>query len=543
VDARVLAGRYRLVNQLASGGMGSVWEAWDELLQRPVAVKQLLPQTGVGREEAQVAVDRAMREARITARLHHPHAVPVYDVIEHEGRPCLIMQYVPSRSLQEILNDKGVLYPAVVAGIGAEIASALAAAHEVGIVHRDVKPSNVLITEDGSAKLTDFGVSHAAGDVTLTSVGMVTGTPAYLAPEVARGAPTNAAADVFSLGATLYAALEGSPPFGTAENPMALLHRVASGQINPPQRSGPLAPLLMRMLAANPAERPPMIDVSRTLSALQADLGSVQDTTHVLSPPTAAAMFPAAAVPVGLAAAAEPPTAALPVTAGPPPPAGGPPPPAGGPPPPVGGPPRRRRALPVALIAAGLVILLAVLLGLALTHRSGSPAGQPTTSAPRPSTRPSTSAANSRPPSSQPSTTRAPASSTAQQGNGNGNGNGSSKGKGSGSSTPTDAQLAQAIIDYYALLPDNTDQAWDRLTKRYQDGTARNRQYYQSFWDSIQSVSTSSVTGSAPDSVQATLTYTFKDGRVVTERTAFTLVQQDGILKIDSSTVLSSQGG
>ena len=536
MDARVLAGRYRLVNQLASGGMGSVWEAWDELLQRPVAVKQLLPQTGVGSEAAQVAVDRAMREARITARLHHPHAVPVYDVVEHEGRPCLIMQYVPSRSLQEILNDKGVLYPAVVAGIGAEVASALAAAHEVGIVHRDVKPSNVLITEDGSAKLTDFGVSHAAGDVTLTSAGMVTGTPAYLAPEVARGARTNAAADVFSLGATLYAALEGSPPFGTAENPMALLHRVASGQINPPQRSGPLAPLLMRMLAADPAERPPMIDVSRTLSALQADLGSMQDTTHVISPPTAAAMFPAAAVPIGLAAA-EPPTAALPVSAGPPPPVGGPP-------RPVGGPPRRRRALPVALIAAGLVILLAVLLGLVLTHRSGSPAGQPTTSAPRPSTRPSTSATSSRPPSSRPSTTQPPASSTAQQGNGNGNGNGSSKGKGSsGSSTPTAAQLAQAIIDYYALLPDNTDQAWDRLTKRYQDGTARNRQYFQSFWDSIESVSTSSVTGSAPDSAQATLTYTFKDGRVVTERTAFTLVQQDGILKIDSSTVLSSQGG
>src|ERR1700759_3040131 len=147
--------------------MGTVWEGWDELLQRPVAVKQLLPP--LGGEDAQVAIDRAMREARITARLHHRHAVPVYDVVEQDGRPCLIMQYVPSHSLQQILNDKGVLTPATVAGIGAELASALAAAHEAGIVHRDVKPSNVLITEDGSAKLTDFGVSHAVGDVTLTS--------------------------------------------------------------------------------------------------------------------------------------------------------------------------------------------------------------------------------------------------------------------------------------------------------------------------------------------------------------------------------------
>ncbi|HEU5271852.1 MAG TPA: hypothetical protein VFU36_18165, partial [Jatrophihabitans sp.] len=121
------------------------------------------------------------------------------------------------------------------------------------------------------------------------------------------------------------------------------------------------------------------------------------------------------------------------------------------------------------------------------------------------------------------------------------NGNSKSKGKDKSDSSPTDGQLAQAIIDYYALLPDNTDQAWNRLTEQYQHGTARNRQYYQSFWDAIESVSTSSVTGSAPDSAQATLTYTYKDGRVVTEQTAFTLVPQDGILKIDSSSVLSSR--
>jgi serine/threonine protein kinase len=529
----VLAGRYRLVNRLAAGGMGSVWEAWDELLQRPVAVKQLIHQPGSSREDTQVAVDRAMREARITARLHHPNAVPVYDVVEHDGRPCLIMQYVPSQSLQEILNEKGALAPAVVAGIGADIAAALAAAHEVGIVHRDVKPSNVLITEDGSAKLTDFGVSHAVGDVTLTSVGMVTGTPAYLAPEVARGARSDAAADVFSLGATLYAALEGTPPFGTAENPMALLHRVASGQTIPPRRSGPLAPLLVRMLAADPADRPPMIDVSRTLTALRSDLDSMQDTTRAFVPPPvpAPATLPPQPWPAGQqglqpTGRQNPPTAALPVV-GPVEPPGRPP-----PGPPEDREPGRRRGL-AAFIAAALVIALAIVAAVLLVnHDDGNnpPAGQVNPPTSRSSTRPSPStSATSRPPSTNASST--PASSAPASSN---------PPSATQSAGPIDAQLAQAITDYYSLLPDNTDEAWNRLTKSYQHGTARNRSYYESFWNAIEKVTTSDVSGSSPDSAEATVTYTYKDGHVVRERTAYKLVEQDGILKINSSTVLSS---
>jgi len=537
VDApdAVLAGRYRLVNRLASGGMGSVWEAWDELLQRPVAVKQLLPQSGG--EDIQVAVDRAMREARITARLHHPHAVPVYDVVEHDGRPCLIMQYVPSQSLQEILNDKGTLAPAVVAGIGAEIAAALAAAHEVGIVHRDVKPSNVLITEDGSAKLTDFGVSHAAGDVTLTSAGIVTGTPADLAPEVARGAPSNAATDVFSLGATLYAALEGRPPFGTADNPMALLHRVASGQIEPPRRSGPLGPLLIRMLAVDPTGRPPMIDVTHTLAALHADLVSAQDSTRRV-PPTVAALPLAAPVAAGWPAGADAqaaPTAALPVVGPPGPPTGAP----------LSGPPRDREpghrgALIAAVVAALVVLSLGVLLAVLLTGNGSSPqTDQPSTSASRPATHSATPSAT---PSSQPPSSPASQSVSQSASQSATESSSSSAPKPQpGGGSPTDSQLAQAISDYYALLPSNTDQAWNLLTKSYQHGTARNRQYYQSFWDAIQAVDTSDVTGNAPKSAQATVTYTYKDGHVVVERTAYTLIRQGGVLKIDSSEVLSSQ--
>jgi serine/threonine protein kinase len=223
----LIAGRYRLVTRLAAGGMGSVWRAWDERLRRDVAVKELLHQPGLSEQDAQTANHRLFREARITARLQHPHAVQIYDVVEQDGRPFLIMQYVPSKSLQAMISEQGRLAEPFVARIGAEIASALVAAHHVGIVHRDVKPGNVLITDSGAAKLTDFGVSHAIGDVSLTSTGMVTGTPAYLAPEVARGMDSSFASDVFSLGSTLYAALEGAPPFGTTENPMALLHKVA----------------------------------------------------------------------------------------------------------------------------------------------------------------------------------------------------------------------------------------------------------------------------------------------------------------------------
>ena len=205
--------------------MGVVWEAWDERLERAVAVKQLHALPGVPEAEAELAKDRAMREARITARLHHPHAVPVFDAVEHDGQPCLIMQLLPSTPLSAVLRDDGPLPLGQVARIGAEIAAALTAAHTLGIVHRDVKPGNILITPDGKAHISDFGISHAMGDATLTRTGMIHGTPAYLAPEVARGEDASFPADVFSLGSTLYAALEGSPPFGSEGNSIALLHK------------------------------------------------------------------------------------------------------------------------------------------------------------------------------------------------------------------------------------------------------------------------------------------------------------------------------
>ena len=169
----LVADRYRLVKMLGAGGMGIVWQAWDSRLRRPVALKMLRTQPELSEGERQLATDRAMREARITAGLHHPHAVTVFDVVEHDGQPCIVMQLIESTPLSELLRENGPFTPTEAAHSGAEVASALAAAHALKIVHRDVKPGNILIAGDGSALISDFGISHALGDASLTATGMV----------------------------------------------------------------------------------------------------------------------------------------------------------------------------------------------------------------------------------------------------------------------------------------------------------------------------------------------------------------------------------
>ncbi|HEX6355141.1 serine/threonine-protein kinase [Actinophytocola sp.] len=264
---RLVAGRYRLVHRIGTGAMGVVWTAHDERLNRTVAVKRLLLQPGLPAEEQAEAVARCMREGRIAARLQHPNAISVFDVVDEDGAPCLIMEYLPSKSLAMVMAERGPLSPREVARIGAQSAAALAAAHAAGIVHRDIKPGNILLGDDGTVKITDFGISRAADDVTVTKTGMIAGTPAYLAPESATGQEPSPASDVFSLGSTLYAAVEGEPPFGLTDNTLQLLHAVAAGRINPPQQSGPLTDVLIAMLAADPDQRP---TTSRTRDLLHA---------------------------------------------------------------------------------------------------------------------------------------------------------------------------------------------------------------------------------------------------------------------------------
>ncbi|OLT11809.1 hypothetical protein BJF78_25995 [Pseudonocardia sp. CNS-139] len=261
-----MAGRYRMRELVGRGGMGSVWRATDELLGREVAIKQIRTDLQPAAEAA-VARERTMREARIAAALHHPNVVSIFDVVIDGGQPWLVLEYVPSRSLGSILSEYGALHPAHVGTIGMQIAAALAAAHAAGIVHRDVKPDNILIASTpgqgdavgwpGTVKLTDFGVSHATATPTLTSTGVLTGTPAYFAPETARGEGTDARSDVYSLGATLYAAVEGRPPFDAGDdNVLALLARIAQGGAPAPRRAGPLTAVLQQLTADDPAVRP-----------------------------------------------------------------------------------------------------------------------------------------------------------------------------------------------------------------------------------------------------------------------------------------------
>jgi hypothetical protein len=280
-EGHLVAGRYRLVRRIGTGAMGVVWLGHDERLSRPVAVKTLLLQPGLPPAEAAEAVARCLREGRIAARMHHPNAIAVFDVVDDGGVPCLVMEYLPSRSLATAIAENGPFSPAEAAGIGAQVAAALVAAHAAGVVHRDVTPGNILLGDDGSVKITDFGISRAADDVTVTKTGMIAGTPAYLAPEVALGEDPTPASDVFSLGSALYAAVEGEPPFGLAANTLGLLHAVAGGRINPPVRSGPLTDVLIALLATEPQARPTAAEAYDLLAAV--GRGEVADHTPLVA--------------------------------------------------------------------------------------------------------------------------------------------------------------------------------------------------------------------------------------------------------------------
>ncbi|GAA3726867.1 serine/threonine-protein kinase [Gordonia hankookensis] len=266
----LVAGRYRLQSRIGGGGMGTVWLARDQLLARDVAVKQVVSTEGLSDETAENVRKRAMREGRIAARLSHRNAVAMHDVALDSGEPWLVMEYLPSRSVAQILHTTRTLGPQQAAQIGAQVADAMTEAHVAGIIHRDIKPGNILITTTGRnaglVKITDFGISRVKDDVSLTQTGVITGTPAYFAPEVARGAEPGEASDVYSLGATVYTVVEGQPPFGVDDNSLVLLHKVARAQINPMTKAGELRPVLLRMLEPNPAKRPTMSE-SRDLLA------------------------------------------------------------------------------------------------------------------------------------------------------------------------------------------------------------------------------------------------------------------------------------
>ncbi|MEU3680091.1 serine/threonine-protein kinase [Streptomyces sp. NPDC030592] len=253
-SARLLAGRYRLGDVLGRGGMGTVWRAEDETLGRTVAVKELRFPGNIDEEEKRRLITRTLREAKAIARIRNNSAVTVYDVVEEDDRPWIVMELVEGKSLAEAIREDGLLEPKRAAEVGLAILDVLRSAHREGILHRDVKPSNVLIAEDGRVVLTDFGIAQVEGDPSITSTGMLVGAPSYISPERARGHKPGPAADLWSLGGLLYAAVEGVPPYDRG-SAIATLTAVMTENLEEPKNAGPLRDVIYGLLNKDPDQR------------------------------------------------------------------------------------------------------------------------------------------------------------------------------------------------------------------------------------------------------------------------------------------------
>ena len=262
-DVRLLGGRYQLLSVIGQGGMGTVWRARDELLDRDVAVKEIAWPPYLSEAERQAARSRAISEAQLAARLRHPNVVCIYDIAEEDGHPWIVMELVPYRSLRDIVRDDGPLPPAEAAQLGLGILAALRAAHAEGIVHRDVKPGNILVGPGGHAVLTDFGIARTAGSPTLTSDQLV-GSPSYIAPERAWGGQAGPAADLWGLGAALYAAVEGRAPF-ERNDALSSLTAAVTDEPEPAIHAGPLWPAISGLLRKDPDRRLGAAEAERML--------------------------------------------------------------------------------------------------------------------------------------------------------------------------------------------------------------------------------------------------------------------------------------
>ncbi|GAA5114083.1 serine/threonine-protein kinase [Haloechinothrix salitolerans] len=512
--------------------MGVVWRAVDERLERSVAVKKVVGQQGLSEADRADLHRRAMREAKIAARLQHPNAIVVYDITEHEGDPCLVMEYLPSRSLSQLLAQHGTMSVAEACRIGEQVANALVAAHHAGIVHRDVKPGNILIEESGVAKLTDFGISRAQGDITLTQTGLVGGTPAYIAPELARGADPAPSSDVFALGATLYHAIEGQSPYGSNPNQLALLHTAASGKITPPRVAGPATALLMAMLRPEPGDRISMQQAAERLAAVASGGGvpappppvmpaqppsEPQPPNNGQNPPwqrTRTAVAPAAAhqpspqqSPHGTAAftavnGTNGMNGATQTEHQPGPPPGQR----------TGGRNRDDRKRTIALVA-GVVALLA-LVGISFALLSGD--DQPGTAAPNQGSGQETTTTTAPPTTSEP-----PDETT--EGN-------------AGNDPIPFSQAGQLVIDFYTF-PAGMSRSWDMLTPRAQEEFGSYEEF-EEHWSEFSQVYAEKARGEYNDDGSVTISTTvteIEDGDDQnSERRQLRVVRSNGSLLIDS---------
>ncbi|BAJ28910.1 MULTISPECIES: serine/threonine-protein kinase [Kitasatospora] len=351
---RLLAGRYALGERLGRGGMGTVWRARDEMLDREVAVKELTV-SHLSEEDLEILQSRMKREARAAARIKHPGVITIHDVLEQDGRPWIVMELVDGRALSDVISQDGTLTPREAADVGLQVLAALHRGHQLGVLHRDVKPANVLLEHGtGRVVLLDFGIAKFEGAMDITRPGDLVGSPDYLAPERAQGQRPGPASDLWALGATLFHAVEGESPF-RRDNPLSTLTAVVDEPLPTPARAAGLGPVLAALMAKDPAERPGADEAGRMLrevadghtvsirvpeqagaSRLPTQLVPVVDRTTEPAAPAEPAAETATAAPVAAAPPVAPP-------AGPPAPAGS----------------GRRRGRPVLWAVVGVLLLAA----------------------------------------------------------------------------------------------------------------------------------------------------------------------------------------
>jgi serine/threonine protein kinase len=457
----LIAGRYTLDREIGRGGMGAVWLGLDEVLGRQVALKRV----GMSPGGSSPDLERAEREARLAARLNHPHVVAVYDLVEDGDVQWLVMEYVEGVTLAELVRRDGALLPDQAAPVIGQATDALAAAHTAGIVHRDVKPSNILVSPHGQVKLSDFGIARAEADASLTQTGLVTGSPAYLAPEVASGQQATDASDVWSLGATLFHALAGHPPYEVGDNVLGALYRIVHE--DPPRlpNAGWLGPLLLATMTREPADRWSMAQVRDFLAAGP----SASLPAPVPSPTLVAPEEPARTQVMSHGVPPVPPVAPPPTS------------PAGG--------PRRRSGLAPALAALTVVVAIGLIFWVALTGDGpdASTAGKPDKSG-------STSASSAASPSAK----------------------------------VTADGMENFVEDYLATVTTDPAAAWDRLTPEFQ-AQSGNFGQYKKFWSDIRSADiVSSEADSDALQISYTVEYLHQDGRKTTDDVTLQLEGTDG---------------
>ena len=473
----MIAGRYTLDREIGRGGMGAVWLGRDEVLGREVALKRIGMMPGAGSPD----LERAEREARLAARLNHPHVVAIFDLVTDDDHQWLVMEYVEGVTLAQLVQRDGALTPDEASPLISQAADALAAAHAAGIVHRDVKPSNILVTPQGQVKLSDFGIARAEADASLTQTGLVTGSPAYLAPEVASGQTARDSSDVWSLGATLFHALAGRPPYDVGDNLMGALYRIVHE--DPPRLEGAgwLAPLLAATMTRDPDERWSMRQVRDFLAA--GPTGTVlhpaaANSTQAVSPvdPTRTRTLTPAAAPA--------PRAAPPVAAPAPTPSNQSP-----------KPPTRRPSPAVLLIAGAASVFVGVIVWALMSGDTGNnPADDLQPSAP---------------------------TSSASDG---------------ADDEVTATDMEEFIATYLATVTSDSRSAFAMLTPEFQS-ESNGLSGYRGFWGTIADAELLQVSADPESlSVRYTVEYTKQDGSTLQDDVSLQLVRRNGTYLIDGET-------